>query len=365
MNKEFTVEDRLKERIKELSCLYSISRVLRKHQDDVEATLKEICEITKNAWRHPEAAIVQLKYTNFDIKTGAIPSKYIFQESRLSDRQENLRYIRVYYDSVFFDNTEFLEEEQQLLDQISIEISDFFERERIKEREELLRRKAEHNDRLAILGEITAGIAHELNTPLGNILGFAELIQANNKDDQTKNDLDKIIKASIYSREIVKKLMFFACEMPHQKQAQQIKPIIEQALSLLGPNLKKAGISCQFKIDEENLIIPIDIVQFTQIIFNLVINAIYVSPTHSYIEILVSHTKDTMLMEVKDQGPGIAKTFRKKVFHPFYSTKPLGEGSGLGLSVVHGIVKAHQGEIKIVDNIPNGSNFKISLPLHP
>ncbi len=363
MNKEFTVEDRLKERVKELTCLYSISSVLRKHQEDVQATLKEICEITKNAWRHPEAAIVHLKYTSFDIKIGDIPSAYIFQEGKLSDHQENIGNIRVYYDSAYFETTDFLEEEQQLLDQISIEISDFFERESVKQREELLRRKAEHNDRLAILGEITAGIAHELNTPLGNILGFAELIQANNNDEQTKNDLDKIIKASIYSREIVKKLMFFACEMPHQKQAQQIKPIIEQALSLLGPNLKKAGISYQFTIDEENLVIPLDIIQFTQIIFNLVINAIYVSPPKSYIEILVSHTKDTMLMEVKDQGPGIPKALRKKVFHPFYSTKPLGEGSGLGLSVVHGIVKAHQGEIKIVDNIPNGSNFQISLPL--
>ena len=363
MNKEFTIEDRLKERVKELTCLYSISSVLRKHSNDIEETLKEVCEITKNAWRHPEATIVQLNYTNFKIETASIPNQHIFQESKLSDHQENSGKIRVYYDAKHYDQKDFLEEEQQLLNQIAIEISDFFERESIKEREEIVRRKAEHNDRLAILGEITAGIAHELNTPLGNILGFAELIQEHNQDEQTKNDLEKIIKASIYSREIVKKLMFFACEMPHQKQPQQIKPIIEQALSLLGPNLKKAGITCNFEIDEDYLVIPLDIVQFTQIIFNLVINAIYVSPPKSVISISVTHSKDNILMEIKDQGPGIPKPLRKKVFHPFYSTKPLGEGSGLGLSVVHGIVKAHKGEIKITENEPTGSNFQILLPL--
>ncbi len=363
MDKEFTLEDRLKERVKELTCLYSISSVLRKHSNNIQETLKEVCEITKNAWRHPKATIVELQYTDFQINTGPIPNKHVFQESKLSDHQENSGKIRVYYDAENYDKTDFLEEEQQLLNQIAIEISDFFQRESIKEREELIRRKAEHNDRLAILGEITAGIAHELNTPLGNILGFAELIQENNKDEQTKNDLDKIIKASIYSREIVKKLMFFACEMPHQKQPQQIKPIIEQALSLLGPNLKKAGVTCSFEIDEDNLVFPLDMIQFTQIIFNLVINAIYVSPPKSKIQISVSHSKNHILMEIKDQGPGVPKALRKKVFHPFYSTKPLGEGSGLGLSVVHGIVKAHQGEIKIKENIPNGSNFKILLPL--
>ncbi|MCL6220263.1 sensor histidine kinase [Zunongwangia pacifica] len=363
MNKEFTLEDRLKERVKELTCLYSISSALRKHSDDIQETLKEICEITKNAWRHPKDAIVQLCYTHVEIKIGNIPKNHIFQESKLSDHQGNVGDIRVYYDAEHYDKTDFLEEEQQLLNQIAIEISDFFERESIKKREELLRRKAEHNDRLAILGEITAGIAHELNTPLGNILGFAELIQENNTDEQTRNDLEKIIKASIYSREIVKKLMFFACEMPHQKQPQQIKPIIEQALSLLGPNLKKANITCAFTIDHNDLVIPVDIVQFTQIIFNLVINAIYVSPPKSSIEISVTQSKNHMLMEIKDQGPGIPKALRKKVFHPFYSTKPLGEGSGLGLSVVHGIVKAHRGEIKITDNTPTGSNFQILLPL--
>ncbi|MDN3593505.1 sensor histidine kinase [Zunongwangia endophytica] len=363
MNKEFTVEDRLKERVKELTCLYSISSVLRKHSNDIQKTLEEVCEITKNAWRYPKATIVQLKYTTFQIETALIPNHHIFQESKLSDHKANSGKIRVYYNAEYYDQKDFLEEEQQLLNQIAIEISDFFERESIKEREELVRRKAEHNDRLAILGEITAGIAHELNTPLGNILGFAELIQEHNQDEQTINDLEKIIKASIYSREIVKKLMFFACEMPHQKQPQQVKPIIEQALSLLGPNLKKAGITCNFEIEKDNIVIPLDIVQFTQIIFNLVINAIYVSPPKSIILISVTHTKNNILMEIKDQGPGIPKALRKKVFHPFYSTKPLGEGSGLGLSVVHGIVKAHQGEIKILENIPTGSNFQILLPI--
>ena len=129
MNKEFTLEDRLKERVKELTCLYSISSVLRKHSNNIQETLKEVCEITKNAWRHPKATIVELQYTDFQINTAPIPNKHVFQESKLSDHQENSGKIRVYYDAENYDKTDFLEEEQQLLNQIAIEISDFFQRE--------------------------------------------------------------------------------------------------------------------------------------------------------------------------------------------------------------------------------------------
>jgi len=363
MPNEISISKKLKERIKELSCLYEVSSALRNHSGSVQGTMEEICQITKRAWLYPDQAIVKLEFEKFKILTSALPENVISQQSIIQVFDKDKGSIKVYYDTENIRNAHFLEEEQKLLDKISIEISEFFERREVIKKEELLQRSAERNDRLSILGEITAGIAHELNTPLGNILGFAELIKSGTKEDQTQKDTGKIIKAAIYSREIVKKLMFFACEMPQHKEFVQIKPIIDQALKLLSQNFQKAGISYNFKIEDPNLEAQIDTIQFTQVLFNLLINAIYTSPEKSVISVEVSSTSTDFTLEVKDEGFGIPAELKSKIYEPFFTTKPVGEGSGLGLSVVHGIIKSHRGEIINFDNNPKGTVFQIRLPL--
>lgn len=363
MPNEISISKKLEERVKELSCLYEVSSAIRKHSDSVSETLEEICSITKKAWLFPEHAIVHLEFEDYNICTSAIPGNSVFQQSDILHFKERKGFIKVYYNTDNLSNAHFLEEEQKLLNKIAIEISEFFERHENIKKEELLKRSAERNDRLSILGEITAGIAHELNTPLGNILGFAELIKSSSEENQTQKDTKKIIKAAIYSREIVKKLMFFACEMPQHKEVIQIKPIIDQALKLLSPNFKKAGIFYNFKIDNPVLEAQIDTIQFTQVLFNILINAIYVSPEKSIITIEISSFSGYFILEIKDEGPGIPEHLKSKIFEPFFSTKPVGEGSGLGLSVVHGIIKSHRGEIITFDNTPTGTVFQIKLPL--
>lgn len=360
---EISLAQKLEERVKELSCLYEVSSAIRKHSDSILETLEEICTITKQAWLFPNHAIVQLEFDEYKVSTLDLPENYIFQQSDIQLFHENKGFIKVYYDTKKISNAHFLKEEQKLLNKIAIEISEFFERREIVNKEELLKRSAERNDRLSILGEITAGIAHELNTPLGNILGFAELIKSNTKETQTQKDTEKIIKAAIYSREIVKKLMFFACEMPQHKEFIQIKPIIDQALKLLSQNFQKAEIRYNFKIDNPSLEAQIDSIQFTQVLFNLLINAIYISPKMSTISVEVSSTPNNFILEIKDEGPGIPTDLKLKIFEPFFSTKPVGEGSGLGLSVVHGIIKSHRGKIITFDNKPAGTVFQIKLPL--
>ncbi len=363
MPKEISISKKLEERVKELSCLYEVSSAIRKHSDSVSETLEEICSITKRAWLFPEHAIVQLEFEDYNIFTSTIPVNSVFQQSNIMLFNESKGVIKVYYNTDKLANAHFLEEEQKLLNKIAIEISEFFERRENVKKEELLKRSAERNDRLSILGEITAGIAHELNTPLGNILGFAELIKSNTQNKQTKEDSDKIVNAAIYSREIVKKLMFFACEMPQNKEFVSIKPIIDQALSLLSQNFQKAKIKYEFYIDDPDLEAQIDVIQFTQVLFNLLINAIYVSPENSKIILNIKNTSTFFTLTVQDQGTGIPDNIKSKIFEPFFTTKPVGEGSGLGLSVVHGIIKSHRGEISTYDNSPTGTVFQIQLPL--
>jgi signal transduction histidine kinase len=358
-----STEDKLQERIKELKCLYDISSAILNHSNSIKDTLYRICIILKQAWRFPEKATVELNLPEYYILIGTLPAKTVFQNQNVSVLEKCEGFIKVHYPGDKFTFGDFLIDEEKLLHKVASDIGTFLEKQLSKDKEELLKRSAERVDRLSILGEITAGIAHELNTPLGNILGFAELITERTQEKQTKLDSLKIINAAIYSREVVKKLMFFSCEMPQNMEFVKIEPIVSQALSLLGPNFSKAKVSFELEFDNPTLVAQLDTIQLTQVLFNILINSIYVSPKNSRIKVKVYNTETLFFIEIADEGPGIQEDIKAKIFEPFFTTKPIGEGSGLGLSVVHGIVKSHKGDIITFDNQPHGTVFQIQLPL--
>jgi two-component system NtrC family sensor kinase len=358
-----STEEKLQERIKELSCLYEVSSIIVQHQESISITLDKICAVLKQAWRFNNDSIVELQLDNYYHLTSVIDGSTVFQEVDVFIFNEKKGFIRIHYPANRFSQKHFLEDELKLLTRVASDISIFYEKDLNKGKEELLKRSVERVDRLSILGEITAGIAHELNTPLGNILGFAEFINERTNEKQSQMDSAKIIKAAIYSREVVKKLMFFSCEMPHNMSFVKIIPIVTDALSLLGPNFKKANVTCQLEYTDLDLEAQLDSIQLTQVLFNILINSIYVSPEKTIIKVSVYTEKDSFFIEIADQGKGIEKELKSRIFEPFFTTKPIGEGSGLGLSVVHGIVKSHKGDIISFDNEPQGTIFQVKLPL--
>ncbi|CDF79234.1 histidine kinase [Formosa agariphila KMM 3901] len=141
-----------------------------------------------------------------------------------------------------------------------------------------------------------------------------------------------------------------------------IIPLIKNAISLLEPSFKKHQVKYIAKIDSETLHLKADNIQLTQIIFNLIINAIYYSKPNDLIVIELTETEHNMCLKISDQGEGVPAENIDKVFQPFFTTKPVGEGSGLGLSVVHGIVTSHKGSITVENNTPQGATFIINLP---
>lgn len=359
-----STEEKLKERIKELTCLYDLTTVILKDSGSAGDILSEICAILKEAYHFSGAAVVEMKLQSHHIFIGALPEATAFQHSDIIVAGSKEGYIRVHYPAPHYSREHFLTDEQKLLDKVAVETGNFYEKRLSMEKEDLLKRGMERADRLSILGEITAGIAHELNTPLGNILGFAELIREQNKDNQTSKDISKIINAAIHSREIVKKLMFFSCEMPQHLEFAEVVPIISEALSLLGPSFKRKNISYTFTFDDAAVRAQLDNIQFTQVLFNILINSIYASPVSGTIRITLHHDDVAFYIEIADEGPGIPDAVKPKVFEPFFTTKPVGEGTGLGLSVVHGIIRSHKGEITALDNEPTGAVFRIKIPLN-
>jgi len=356
-------EENLKEKIKELTCLYEISKIISKSNSIHIQTLYEIILSTKNAWRYNLDAVVEIHILDYHLSTSEYKDPSVFQCSILKVKDTGSGYIKVHYPSAKYIQDDFNEDEQKLLDIIAIEIGNYIEKYQTLERKALLRRTIERMERLTLLGEMTAGIAHELNTPLGNILGFAELIKQQNNDPDIDSDISIVINSVIYSREIVKRLMFFSCEMPQKLELQEIKPIILFALSFLKSNFQKKGIRNELIIKNENITARIDSVQITQVLFNLLINAIYASPEKSMIKIMVENNDFNLFLKIEDQGTGIPENIKTKIFEPFFSTKPVNYGCGLGLSVVYGIIKNHNGEIIVQDNFPNGTIFTIIIPL--
>ena len=355
-----TVEAALKERIKELTCLYEVSSILvNADPEDHTKTFKAIAFSIKKGFQYPDETEVHLDQGTHSVKTGILKTKnYIVTTISLFNETDG--FIRVYLNE---ESLEFLEEEQQLIDNIGLKIGDFLERVAIKRNETLLKQQMQHADRLTIIGELTAGIAHELNTPLANILGFAELLKEDLENNTAvASDLDKIIKNAIFSREVVKKLMFFSRAMPQEKKLVNIVPQIKEALNLLDATFRKENVRYAVNIADEEILLEVDTVQLTQIIFNLIINAIYFSPPDGLVSIDVNQDKTYIYLEIIDEGLGLTDEALEKIFQPFFTTKPTGEGAGLGLSVVHGIVNSHNGSIEAANNKDNGAVFKVRLP---
>ncbi|QHI39296.1 Sensor protein ZraS [Kordia antarctica] len=355
-----TAEEALKERIKELTCLYEVSSIIvNADSKEMTHTLHAIGQSLKKGFQVPENTEIAIHTPIGAYKTGTINSTiYISSDIIIFNKIEG-----IITASLTNEECTFLKEEQPLLDNVALKLGNLLERIEIQKNEKSLKRQMEHADRLGILGELTAGIAHELNTPLANILGFAELL----KDDfeanpQVSKDIDKIIHNTIFSREVVKKLMFFACEMPQEMQEVNIVPNIKNAIALLDASFKKATVKYIVKIEDKELLLRADNIQLTQIIFNLIINAIYFSPKNGLVTIEAFQTKKEVILKISDEGSGLSEEALEKVFQPFFTTKPIGDGSGLGLSVVHGIVMSHNGSISADNNADKGATFTVKLP---
>lgn len=353
----------LQERIKELSCLYEISNIAATSTASLPEKLQEVVQALPKAWQHPDFAVAALLLDDQQYRSGSLASKYETQQHPIIVRGLERGHLAMHYNYLNGAPPPFLHEEALLLKTLAQEISGIIERDEQKAREALLRRKFEQADRLSILGEITAGIAHELNTPLGNILGFAQLIQDRTDDQQVEQDVEKIINSSMHAREIVKKLMFFSCEMPQQKQTADVGLLIEEALQLLRVTFEQAAITPRLSLPGHPVVAQVDPIQFTQVVFNLLINALHASAPGQEIWLTLLQHASNVVLRIQDFGHGIEPDLQERIFEPFFSTKAPGEGSGLGLSVVHGIVKNHGGQIELESRPGEGACFTLRFPL--
>ena len=356
-------EVKLKERVKELTCLYEVTSIIvNSDYEQLRNSLEAILYCIKRGWQFDDDTEAHLITNGYEVETDDYDLDRVILTSEIKIFNKMDGRITVGYPKDKYNQDDFLKEEQTLLDNISLAVGNLLERKQIRDSEAATRRQMERTDRLHILGEITAGIAHELNTPLANILGFAELLKEKVSKEENVRDLEKIMDNAIFSREIVKKLMFFACEMPQEMNFFDLKPIIENVLKLLGPSLREKKIKLTKSFSNDSMQLKADTVQLTQVMFNLIMNATYYSPIGGNINVDVTDKAKRIRICISDEGQGIEAENEDKIFEPFFTTKPIGDGSGLGLSVVHGIISSHKGTISHKPNVPKGTIFTVDFP---
>jgi two-component system NtrC family sensor kinase len=361
-----TAQVELRERVKEMTCLYGIAKLQEEEDIPLEKILQGIVEILPPAWLYPDIASARITLEGKIFETPKFREGGEKQTADIILDNQQRGSVEVVYSEKKpeLDEGPFLKEERRLIDTVAHEIALIIERKQTEIEKEKLQEQLRHADRLATIGQLSAGVAHELNEPIGSIMGFAQLIQKNSHlPDQVLQDIEKIKKASLHAREVIRKLMLFARQMPPQKTCVDLNQIIEEGLYFLESRCAKEGIRVDRQIDENLPEVTADPAQMTQVLVNIIVNAIQAMPEGGQLTIQTKASDKYISLIVEDTGIGMSKNEMKKIFLPFYTTKDVGKGTGLGLAVVHGIVTSHGGNIKVDSRVNEGSRFIIKLPI--
>jgi two-component system NtrC family sensor kinase len=356
----------LRERIKEISCLYGIARVVARTETSLDEVMQGIADLLPPAWLFPEIAAARIVLNGYSWTTNGFRATPHRQVSDIIINGQILGFVEVVYleKKLTLDEGPFLNEERSLIDSVAREVAHYYEHTRASEEKSSLQEQLRHADRLATIGQLAAGVAHELNEPLGNILGFAQLARKTPElTEQVEKDLGNIESASLHAREIIKKLMMFARQLPPKTAPVNLNNIVTDSVYFFEARSLKADIQLVCKLDPDLPRITVDPGQINQVLVNLVVNAIQAMPDGGKLTIETRLTGDEICLIVEDTGTGISEDLTKQIFLPFFTTKDINEGTGLGLAVVHGIISSHRGRIAVESEPRKGSRFLIYLPL--
>ncbi|WP_333655443.1 ATP-binding protein [Dissulfurispira sp.] len=224
-------------------------------------------------------------------------------------------------------------------------------------------------EKLASLGRMAAGVAHELNSPLTGIVTFAHLMMKRMPPENTQDaeDLKVIIDQAERCSKIVRGLLGFSRKTASEKAHVDMNTLIENTLSMVRNQAKFYNITFDVRLDKSIPEVNADPNQIQQVFLNLLINAADAMEEKGKITIssrMAEEAADRFVeLEFADTGPGIPEDIRSKVFEPFFTTKPAGKGTGLGLAVSYGIIKKHEGQIFVKSEHGQGASFFIRLPV--
>ncbi len=238
---------------------------------------------------------------------------------------------------------------------------------RVQERTQELERVQDqlvHAGKMAALGELAAGVAHEINNPLTGVLTFSSLmLKKADENHPWRKDLETIVQQTSRCRNIVKGLLDFARQRKPDKKKWDIHTLIERTLTLVEKQAPFQNITILKEFGPQIPLLFIDGDQVEQVFMNILLNAADAMTEGGTLTIKTGWRDGTAEVVFKDTGPGISREHLPRLFDPFFTTKQTGKGTGLGLAISYGIVQSHGGNIQVESEIGKGATFRVTLPV--
>ncbi len=368
------------ERIKELKCLYAISTLLEDPEISMEEIFQSVAEFIPPAWQYPEITCSRIIIEDNQYKTGNFKESNWKQSHKILVYGEQEGTIEVYYleERPEMDEGPFLKEEKDLINAIAERIGRTIERKKAEEKNKKLETQLHQSQRMESIGTLAGGIAHDFNNILFPIVGHTEmLLEDIPENSEFRESLNHIYTGAMRASELVKQILTFSRQDSNVLKLMKMQPIIKEVLKLIRSTIPTT-IDIKQNIQSDCGAIKADPIQIHQIVMNLSTNAYHaMEDTGGELVVKLKEIELGVLdlinqdmssgayacLTIVDTGKGMNKTLTNKIFDPFFTTKEQGKGTGMGLSVVHGIVKSMNGTIQVYSEPGKGTEFKVYLPV--
>ncbi len=240
-------------------------------------------------------------------------------------------------------------------------------KERDKQLKEFAKSKIMESERLALIGQLAANVAHELNNPLQGIVTYSHLLLENDScNGSSMSSAQKIVTQANRCRDIIRGLLDFSRQRKPDKTVCNINAVIDECIGLVEYQALFHNIEIIKEFDENLPMIVVDPSQMQQVIINMVVNAAEAMDESGQLTLVTGYDPVEKVIEIKirDTGQGIPEANVRKLFDPFFTTKDVGHGTGLGLAISYGIVREHNGSISVDSELGKGTSFLIKLPMN-
>jgi two-component system NtrC family sensor kinase len=234
-------------------------------------------------------------------------------------------------------------------------------------RDRAIAEQLRHSEKMIALGELVAGVAHEINNPLTGISAFAELLLEDSLTDEHRESVQLIKRESDRATAVIRDLLIFARKADAGTGPVDINELVEQTLRLRAYTARALGVVVELQLDPSRPRVEGDAQRLQQVLLNLVVNAEQAMHGRETRHLAV-HTRvegELVRITVSDTGSGMSANVKRRLFEPFFTTKPLGVGTGLGLSVSYGIAQTHRGTLDVQSEENVGTSITLTLPVLP
>jgi PAS domain S-box-containing protein len=368
------------ERVKELRCMYGVAESVRK-RETLEQVLEDVVALIPEGWQYPAITRSRIRFDDQIFISQPFEESEWRQSADIVIAGEPRGMVEVFYleERPELDEGPFLKEERNLIDGIVGALSEGIEHRQAESNREIVEEHLRQAQKMEAVGTLAGGIAHDFNNILAAVIGYAELLRDELAEGEppSVSNVDEILKAGDRARLLVGQILAFSRKAENERIPMRISSVIKEALKLMGGALPSTVEIRQDIVADSDTVLA-DPTQIHQVAMNLCTNAwqamretggvleVRLQPIELDSESAVLHGDlkpgPHLKLTVRDTGQGIELADLERIFEPFFTTKAKGEGTGMGLSVVHGVVKSHGGAISVESEIGKGTVFEIVLP---